>query len=235
MKSFKKYIAEFLGTLFLVFFACGVASATTVLEGNNGLFTVVVALAFGLALIASIYTIGNISGSHINPAVSLAMLIDGRIGFVDFIGYIVAQFLGAIAGAALLLIIVPKTGLGTNALQVLPEALGGGEVSIVAGIIIEILLTCLFVYTVMCTTAQKNFPGAGIVNGLVLTLVHLLGIPFTGTSVNPARTFGPALIKAFQGEMTPLSQYWIFLVAPLAGAALAALVYRLLHRECCKK
>ncbi len=228
MKSFKKYIAEFLGTLFLVFFACGVASATTVLEGNNGLFTVVVALAFGLALIASIYTIGNISGSHINPAVSLAMLIDGRISIVDFIGYIIAQFLGAIAGAALLLIFVPKTGLGTNGFDT-------AVIGTFPAIILEILLTCLFVYTVMCTTAQKNFPGAGIVNGLVLTLVHLLGIPFTGTSVNPARSFGPALIKAFQGDTAAISQYWVFLVAPLVGAALAALIYKLLHKCDCEK
>lgn len=229
MKSFKKYIAEFLGTLFLVFFACGVASATTVLEGNNGLFTVVVALAFGLALIASIYTIGNISGSHINPAVSLAMLIDGRIGIADFIGYFVAQFLGAIAGAALLLIFVPKTGLGTNSFDT-------AVIGTFPAVILEIVLTCLFVYTVMCTTAQKNFPGAGIVNGLVLTLVHLLGIPFTGTSVNPARSFGPALIKAFQGDTAAISQYWVFLVAPLVGGALAALIYKLLHKcECEKK
>ena len=228
MKSFKKYIAEFLGTLFLVFFACGIACVTTASEGNNGLFTVVVALAFGLALIASIYTIGNISGSHINPAVSLAILIDGRIGIVDFIGYIVAQFLGAIAGAALLLIFVPQTPLGTNGFDV-------ATVGYVPAIVLEVILTCLFVYTVMCTTAQKNFPGAGIVNGLVLTLVHLLGIPFTGTSVNPARSFGPALMKAFQGDTAAIGQYWVFLVAPLAGAALAAVIYRLLHRECCKK
>ena len=122
MKSFKKYIAEFLGTLFLVFFACGIACVTKAGEGNDGLFTIVVALGFGLTLIACIYTIGNISGSHVNPAVSLAMLIDGRMSFVEFIGYIVAQFLGAIAGAALLLIFVPKTPLGTNGFD--PAVLG---------------------------------------------------------------------------------------------------------------
>lgn len=228
MKSFKKFIAEFLGTLFLVFFACGIACVTKAGEGNDGLFTIVVALGFGLTLIACIYTIGNISGSHVNPAVSLAMLIDGRMSFVEFIGYIVAQFLGAIAGAALLLIFVPKTPLGTNGFD--PAVLG-----YFPAILIEIALTCLFVYTVMCTTAQKNFPGAGIVNGLVLALVHILGIPFTGTSVNPARTFGPALMKAFQGDTAAISQYWVFLVAPLVGAAIAALLYRLLHRCDCEK
>ncbi len=226
MKSFKKYIAEFLGTLFLVFFACGIACVTKAGEGNDGLFTIVVALGFDLTLIACIYTIGNISGSHVNPAVSLAMLIDGRMSFVEFIGYVVAQFLGAIAGAALLLVFVPQTPLGTN---------GYDAIGVFPAILIEIALTCLFVYTVMCTTAQKNFPGAGIVNGLVLALVHILGIPFTGTSVNPARTFGPALMKAFQGDTAAISQYWVFLVAPLVGAALAALLYRLLHRCTCEK
>ena len=228
MKSFKKFVAEFFGTLFLVFFACGIACVTNATEGNEGLFTVVVALAFGLALIASIYTIGYVSGSHINPAVSLAMLLDGRMGFGEFIGYVISQFLGAIAGAALLLIFVPQTPLGTNSFDV-------ATVGYFPAIILEIVLTCLFVYTVMCTTAQKNFPGAGIVNGLVLTLVHLLGIPFTGTSVNPARSFGPALMKALQGEGAALGQYWVFLVAPLCGAVLAAILYRLINRCKCDK
>ena len=215
MKSFKKYIAEFLGTLFLVFFACGVASATTVLEGNNGLFTVVVALAFGLALIASIYTIGNISGSHINPAVSLAMLIDGRIGFVDFIGYIVAQFAGAIAGAAILSAIVKDPGkLGCNALY-------NGDA--ILSLIIEVILTFVFVLAILGVTSKEgNGTVAGLVIGGALVLVHLLGIAFTGTSVNPARSFGPALIAG------KLDGIWVFLLAPLVGGVLAALVYRFL-------
>ena len=227
MKSFKKYIAEFLGTLFLVFFACGIACVIP--NDNMGVFSIVVALGFGLALIASIYTIGNISGSHINPAVSIAMLVDGRMKIGEFIGYIVAQFLGAIAGAALLAVFVPATPLGTNSI---------GNLAIWQALLIEVILTCLFVYTVMCTTAKSDFPGAGIVNGLALTLVHILGISFTGTSVNPARTFGPALIKAFQGDTAAISQYWIFLLAPLAGGVLAAIIYKLLHKcECdkCKK
>lgn len=223
MNSFKKFVAEFLGTLFLVFFACGIACVV----GGDGtpvaLFNVVVALGFGLALIASIYTIGNISGSHINPAVSIAMLIDGRMSFGEFIYYIVAQFLGAVAGAALLAVFLPQTALGTNSFD--PNVLG-----VFPALLIEVILTCLFVYTVLCTTAKKDFPGAGIVNGLALTLVHILGISFTGTSVNPARSFGPALIKALQGDGAALGQYWVFLVAPLVGGAIAAVLYLLLNK-----
>lgn len=224
MKTVKKLVAEFLGTLFLVFFACGIACVIP--NDNMGVFSIVVALGFGLALIASIYTIGNISGSHINPAVSIAMLIDGRMKIGEFFGYIAAQFLGAIAGAALLAVFVPATPLGTNSI---------GSLAIWQAIIIEVVLTCLFVYTVLCTTAKADFNGAGIVNGFALTLVHILGISFTGTSVNPARTFGPAFIKMLQRDNAAISQYWIFLVAPLAGGILAALIYKLLHKCCCEK
>lgn len=233
MKSFKKYIAEFLGTLFLVFFACGIASVACA-KAEGALLNFVIAAGFGLTLIACIYTIGYVSGSHVNPAVSLAMLIDGRMTIVEFIGYFIAQFLGAIAGAALLALVAGKDcSLATNALQAAP--FGTGAVSIGVGLLVEVLLTCLFVYTVMCTTAKSDFHGAGIVNGFVLALVHILGVSFTGTSVNPARTFGPALIKALQGDTAAISQYWIFLVAPLVGGALAALIYRLLHRCDCEK
>ncbi|MBO4384187.1 MAG: aquaporin [Clostridia bacterium] len=227
MKIVKKMIAEFLGTFFLVFFACGIACVVSASEGNNALFNVVVALGFGLALIASIYTIGNVSGSHINPAVSIAMLIDGRMKVGEFFGYICAQFLGAIAGAALLAVFVPATPLGTNTFD--PAVLSYGK-----AILIEVVLTCLFVYTVLCTTAKADFHGAGIVNGFALTLVHILGISFTGTSVNPARTFGPAFIKMLQGDNLAISQYWVFLVAPLVGGVLAALIYKLLNKCCCK-
>lgn len=230
MKSFKKFIAEFLGTFFLVFFACGIAC---VIDAEGGLFNIIVALGFGLALIASIYTIGNVSGSHINPAVSIAMLIDGRMKFGEFIGYIISQYLGAIAGAALLAVFIPATsGFGTNSFDV-------NTLPVWQALLIEVVLTCLFVYTVMCTTAKADFHGAGIVNGFVLTLVHIIGISFTGTSVNPARTFGPALIRALVGQgenvKLPLQQYWVFLVAPLVGGVLAALVYKLLHSCKCEK
>lgn len=219
---FKKFVAEFFGTLFLVFFACGIASVACA-GAEGALLNFVIAVGFGLALIACIYTIGYVSGSHVNPAVSIAMLLDGRMGFGEFIGYVISQFLGAIAGAALLWAVAGKDcSLATNALA--------EGVPVWAGIVIEIVLTCVFVYTVMATTSKSDFHGAGIVNGFVLALVHILGVSFTGTSVNPARTFGPALIKLIQGDGAAMGQYWIFVVGPLAGGILAAILYRLLNR-----
>lgn len=227
MKSFKKFVAEFFGTLFLVFFACGIASVACA-GAEGALLNFVIAVGFGLALIACIYTIGYVSGSHVNPAVSLAMLIDGRMGFGEFIGYVISQFLGAIAGAALLALVAGKDcSLATNGLL--------NSTPVWGGIVVEAILTCMFVYTVMSTTAQKDFHGAGIVNGFALALVHILGVSFTGTSVNPARTFGPALIKALQGSTDAIAQYWIFLVGPLCGAVLAAILYRLINRCKCDK
>ena len=220
---FKKFLAEFFGTLFLVFFACGIASVACA-GAEGALLNFVIAAGFGLALIACIYTIGARSGSHVNPAVSIAMLLDGRMSFGEFIVYVIAQFLGAIAGAALLWAVAGKEcSLATNALA--------EGVPLWVGIVVEIILTCMFVYTVMGTTAKKDFHGAGIVNGFALALVHILGVSFTGTSVNPARTFGPALIKLIQGDAAPMGQYWIFLVAPLAGGVLAAILYRIINRD----
>jgi aquaporin Z len=227
----KKFFAEFIGTLFLVFFACGIASVACV-GAEGALLNAIIAAGFGLALIVCIYTIGYRSGSHVNPAVSIAMLIDGRISFTEFLFYCCAQFLGAIAGAALLALCAgPQCSLATNGLQTLPEALGGGQVSIGIAILVEVILTCGFVYTIMAITSKPDFHGAGIVNGFALAMVHILGVSFTGTSVNPARTFGPALIKALQGDSSALSVYWIFLVAPLAGGILAAILYRIINRE----
>ena len=220
---FKKFLAEFFGTLFLVFFACGIASVACA-GAEGALLNFVIAAGFGLALIACIYTIGARSGSHVNPAVSIAMLLDGRMTFGEFIVYVIAQFLGAIAGAALLWAVAGRDcSLATNA----PAA----GVPVWVAIVVEIILTCMFVYTVMGTTAKKDFHGAGIVNGFALALVHILGVSFTGTSVNPARTFGPALIKLIQGEGDAMKVYWIFLVAPLAGGILAAILYRIINRD----
>ena len=217
LESIKKYVAEFIGTFVLVFFACGVANFVGVnsLKGTGYLVT---ALAFGLVIVAMAYSIGNVSGCHINPAVSIAMLICGKLKIVDFIGYVVAQFAGALAGAgALSLFVDPATKptYGANAIfRDVPSTL-----------LIEIILTFVFVLTILGVTSKKeNSSVAGIVIGLSLTLVHLLGIKFTGTSVNPARSFGPAV---FAGEKA-LEEVWIFIVAPLLGGILAALVHSFL-------
>ena len=211
MKDVKKYVAEFIGTFVLVFFACGVAGQT---GGSLG----VTSLAFGLVIVAMAYSIGNVSSCHINPAVSIAMLCSRKMSLKDFCGYVVAQFLGAIAGAALLNAVVQDTGkLGTNALY-------NGSAGI--SFVIEAILTCVFVLAILGVTSKKEYSQiAGLVIGAALVLVHLLGINFTGTSVNPARSFGPALIAGNR------SGIWVFLLAPLAGGILAALIYGFLAKE----
>ena len=218
MESIKKYLAEGLGTLVLVVFACGAAIVTGcgTPEGGMGAY-LITALAFGLVIVAMAYSIGNVSGCHINPAVSIAMLVSGKMDILDFIGYVVAQFIGAIAGAGILAYIFGTDGgFGTNGLF---------EGNVGKSLIIEIILTFVFVIAILGVTSKiENSAVAGIVIGLSLTLVHILGIGLTGTSVNPARSFGPALIKG--GEA--LSNVWVFIVAPLIGGVLAALVYRCL-------
>ena len=211
MSSIKKYFAEFIGTMVLVLIGCGTAAAVgCAVEGSGYLLT---ALAFGLTIVAMAYSIGNISGCHVNPAVSIAMLVSGKMSGKDFIGYVIAQCLGAIAGAALLLPLVGRdSGLGTNALY-------NGSVGL--SILIEIILTCIFVLAILgVTSKESNSPVAGLVIGLSLTLVHILGISFTGTSVNPARSLGPALLAG--GDA--LACVWVFLVAPLIGGVLAAVI-----------
>ncbi len=211
MKDLKKYLAEFIGTFVLVFVACGVA-------GQTGGSLAVTSAAFGLVIVAMAYSIGNISGCHINPAVSIAMLCAKKMSLKDFCGYVIAQFLGAIAGAAVLMGIVGDAAkLGTNALYN-----GNALISFV----IEAVLTCIFVLTILGVTSKKEYSGfAGLVIGGALTLVHLLGINFTGTSVNPARSFGPALIAG------NLSGIWVFLLAPLVGGILAAVIYSFLASD----
>ena len=215
MNSIKKYIAEFIGTAVLVLFACGTAA---ILGCDTIAGYLTTALAFGLVIVAMAYSVGNISGCHINPAVSIAMLVSGKMSIKDFIGYIIAQFAGAIAGAWVLMEATTKeNGLGTNALA--------GDNNYFASIAIEIILTFVFVFAILGVTSKKeNSAVSGVVIGLSLTLVHILGIAFTGTSVNPARSFGPALFVG--GEA--LSNVWVFIVAPLVGGVLAALVYKFL-------
>lgn len=217
MKSWQKYLAEFIGTFVLVFVACGVAVATGCKEYGGYALT---AVAFGLVIVAMAYSIGNISGCHINPAVSLAMLLCKKMSVKDFVGYVIAQCLGAIAGAALLGVIFgfdpAVNGFGANS----AANTGAG-----GAFLIEVVLTCIFVLTILGVTSKKAFGNvAGLVIGGALILVHLLGIKLTGTSVNPARSLGPALFAG--GEA--LSSIWIFLLAPLVGGALAALLHKLL-------
>lgn len=219
MNLLKKCTAEFIGTFVLVFFACGTA-AVVGCSAENGTGYLLTALAFGLVIVAMAYSIGNISGCHINPAVSIAMLVSGKLSVKDFIGYLIAQFAGATAGAAVLMAFVGKeSGLGANALY---------EGNIALSILIEIILTFVFVIAILGVTSKiENSAVSGIVIGLTLTLVHILGISFTGTSVNPARSFGPAL---FVGGDS-LANVWVFLVAPLVGGVLAALVYKFLDSK----
>lgn len=216
MESIRKYLAEFIGTFVLVFVACGTAAMVGV-NAEQGSGYLLTALAFGLVIVAMAYSIGNISGCHINPAVSIAMLIDKRMSVTDFVAYVVAQFAGAIAGAGVLQIFAGKdSGLGANALF-------NGDIALSVGI--EVILTFIFVLAVLGVTAKSsNASVAGLVIGGALTLVHILGISFTGTSVNPARSFGPALFVG--GDA--LASSWVFIVAPLIGGILAALVYRFL-------
>ena len=211
MTTFKKMLAEFIGTCVLVVFGCGIAIV-------SGADLVATALAFGLVIVAMAYSVGNVSGCHINPAVSFGMLVAGKMKLVEFFEYICAQFLGAIAGAGILCAFFGcESGLGANACQ--------PGVEIWQGLVIEVILTFVFVFAILGVTSKKEFgSAAGIVIGLTLTLVHLLGIKLTGTSVNPARSFGPALLAG--GDA--LSQVWIFILAPLVGACLAALVFRCL-------
>ena len=224
----KRYVAELIGTMVLVLFGCGSAAIAGSVLGTLG-----IALAFGLSIVAMAYVIGDISGCHINPAVSIGMWIDGRLEAKDLILYIVFQCIGAIIGIALLVAIINSapslggyvaTGLGQN---------GFGSASsvgldVIGAIIVEIILTFVFVFTVLGVTKKaENAAVAGIVIGLTLTFVHIMGIPLTGTSVNPARSLAPALFLGGQA----LEQVWVFILAPIVGAVLAGLLYKGLTSE----
>lgn len=217
--NIKKYIAELIGTFVLTLVGCGVA-AVTGCSGAADASYVLTALAFGGTIVVMAYSIGIVSGCHINPAVSLGMALTGRMSWGDFVGYVVSQFLGGIAAAAVLLFLTGgDLGFGVN------HAFEGDALKT---IVIEAILTFIFVLCVLGVTSQKaNGAIAGLTIGGALTLVHLMGIYFTGTSVNPARSFGPAL---FTGG-TALSEVWLFIVAPLVGGALAAVVYNALIKK----
>jgi aquaporin Z len=228
MKS-RALFAEFLGTAVLVFFGVGTATLSfgfKIAGASTSAGVIATALAFGLVLMALVYAIGPISGCHVNPAVTIGFLFSGRISLLDAIGYWIAQVVGGIGGAAALYGIfhwVPSyskttVGLGTD---------GYGSHSILGlngdgAFVVEVILTFVFVFTILAVTRRaSNAMVAGLVIGLSLTLVHIIGIPLDGTSVNPARSLGPALMVGGAA----LSQLWVFIVAPLVGGIVAALVY----------
>lgn len=228
--NIKKYLAELIGTAVLVILGCGTAMFTgcNAFSGTGYLLT---ALAFGLTIVAMAYCIGNISGCHINPAVSLGVLMTGGMTVVDFIGYVISQIIGGFAGVGVLVAIFKLGGVDDLTGCFGANGLTGVHGSVASGLTVEVVLTFIFVLTILGVTSKKANHGSfgGLVIGLTLTLVHILGINFTGTSVNPARSIAPAVAAAISGNTEPLSQLWIFIVAPLVGAALAALVYKFLE------
>lgn len=228
----KKYIAEFIGTLVLVTVGCGTAMLVGCDAAAGGGY-ILTAFAFGLVIVAMAYSIGNISGCHINPAVSLAVLITGGMNVKDFIGYVISQILGALAGSGLLAAIFGLGGVTDMTGGFGSNGLSGVNGSAIAGLLVEIVLTFIFVIAILGVTSSKAGHGSfgGIVIGFSLVLVHILGIGLTGTSVNPARSIGPAIVAAISGNVTPLVQLWVFIVGPLIGAALAAVVYKALEKE----
>ncbi|MBE6495422.1 MAG: MIP family channel protein [Methanobrevibacter thaueri] len=224
----KRYISELIGTMVLVLFGCGSAAVAGSVLGNFG-----IAMAFGLSIIAMAYVIGDISGCHVNPAVSIGMWIDGRLEAKDLVSYIVFQCIGAIIGIALLAAIIncapslggyTATGLGQNGFG----SASSVGLNVVGAILVEIILTFVFVFTVLGVTKKaENGAVAGIVIGLTLAFVHILGIPLTGTSVNPARSLAPALFLGGQA----LQQVWVFILAPIVGAVIAGILFKGLTAE----
>lgn len=228
----KKYVAEFIGTLTLVTLGCGTAMLVGCDAANGGGY-ILTALAFGLTIVGMAYAVGNISGCHINPAVSLGVFMSGGISKNDFIGYVVAQCLGALVGSGLTAAIFGLGGVKDMTGGFGANGLGGVNGSAIAGLLVECVLTFFFVFVILGVTSKKAGHGSfgGVVIGFTLTLVHILGIGLTGTSVNPARSFGPAVVAAIAGNTAPIAALWVFIVGPLVGAALAAVVYKYLESE----
>ena len=226
----KQYIAECIGTAVLVLMGCGTAMLVgcDAVSGSGYLLT---ALAFGLSIVAMAYCVGNVSGCHINPAVSVAVYMNGGMELPDLIGYVASQVIGGFIGTTLLALIFrfgsveDKTGgFGAN-------GLAGVNGNFFAGLLVELILTFIFVLTILGVTSKQAKHGSfgGLVIGLSLTFVHIFGIGLTGTSVNPARSIAPAIFAAVNGNTAPLISLWVFIVGPLIGAALAAIVWMIIE------
>jgi aquaporin Z len=213
----KKMLAEFVGTLVLVLFGCGAA-----VLGGDHVGQLGIALAFGFAIVAMAYGLGPVSGCHVNPAVSLAGFVAGRMSLIDMLAYWVAQFAGALAGAAILMVIAGGTAHGLGADGWGPGYLGGYPLA--AAATFEVAATAIFTLVILGATGPKAAPQfAGLAIGITLAVIHIVGIQVDGVSVNPARSFGPAVLLGGQA----LSQLWLFFVAPPIGAIIAGLLFRL--------
>ncbi|MDR2948311.1 MAG: MIP family channel protein [Prevotella sp.] len=223
----KKYLAEMIGTMVLVLMGCGAAVFAGAGQPFASVGTLGVAFAFGLSVVAMAYTIGKISGCHINPAITLGVFLSKRMSGKDAGMYIIFQVIGAIIGSAILYVLAKDSGSTTT----LTGANGFAEGSLVTAFIAETVFTFIFLMVVLGTTS-KNGAGnfAGLAIGLSLVLIHIICIPITGTSVNPARSIGPALFDAIEGGKA-LSQLWLFIVAPFLGAAIAAVVWKVIDTD----
>ena len=217
----KKYIGEFIGTMLLTLFACGVVCVFNFAENPTIQGIIGISLAFGLVIIAAAYGIASESGCHINPAVSIAFVFAGKMKTSECIKYIISQILGAIAGSLLLGYLLGNfESLGANSYG---NLINGVEIDALKAIIVEVILTFIFITTILTVTSKKETASlAGVIIGLTLVLIHLIGIPFTGTSVNPARSLGPAIVQG--GDA--LKQVWLFLLAPTIGAIISGIFYR---------
>ena len=230
MIEMKKYVAECIGTAVLVLMGCGTAMLVGC-DAASGSGYLLTALAFGLSIVAEAYCIGNISGCHVNPAVSLAVYLTGGMEKKDLGGYVISQIIGAFVGTILLAVIFGLGGVTDMTGGYGANGLGGVGGSVVAGLVVEIVLTFIFVLTILGVTSKKANHGSfgGLVIGLTLTFVHIFGIGLTGTSVNPARSIAPAIVAAINGNTEPAVSLWVFIVAPLMGAYLAAITYKKLE------
>lgn len=227
VKSSSKYIAELIGTMVLVLMGCGSAVIAGA-DGTTGVGLLGISFAFGLSVVSMAYAIGPISGCHINPAISVAMTVAGKLPSKDLIGYVVAQVIGAILGAGILYVIVSNH----PGFEMKPWALGSngfgtgylGEYNLLAAFLAETIFTFIFLLVIFGTTHGLNPNGgfAGLAIGLSLVLIHIVGIKVTGVSVNPARSIGPAIFAG--GEA--LAQVWLFIVAPILGGVIAAVVWK---------